>query len=64
MEWVVLFLVLVVFYTAFCNLCLCQSKEELRQQLYQAQADLDKLKLLNKLKVGWDGNPIVYGEGK
>ena len=47
-----------IVYSAYMNFLLCESKEVLRKELHQAQADLAKLKLLNKLKVDWDGNPI------
>lgn len=51
-------LCLVIVYSAYMNFLLCDSKEVLRKELHQAQADLAKLKMLNKLKVDWDGNPI------
>lgn len=61
----IIFLSALILYTAYCNGVLCVQKEELRQQLQKAQEDLHKLKMLNRLKVDWDGNPIDYkGDGQ
>lgn len=33
-------------------------------ELSETRADFEKLKLLNKLKVDWDGQPIIFEENK
>jgi len=56
----IVFLCLIILYTVYCNGVLCIQKEELRQELHKVESDLAKLKMLNKLKVDWNGNPICY----
>lgn len=54
---------IIIIYTAFMNLKVCLEKEDLQRQLFKAEEDLSKIKLLNRLKVDWEGKPIRY-EGK
>ena len=42
---------------------LVKKYEQLADELFEAEANLSKLKLLNRLKVDWEGKPIRY-EGK
>lgn len=58
MEWVIVFLVVMVFYVIGCNYWLCKKNEALRNELAQSNEDLCKLKLMNKLCHDWDGNLI------
>ena len=54
-EWIViilLFNVLVLHYKIF------KTNQSLQKDLHRARTDLDKLKLLNKMCVDWDGNLI------
>lgn len=66
MIGVLLFIILsqvaVICYTAMANLNLCFEKEELRKERDKYLEEVERVKLLNKLKVDCDGNPIVYGD--
>lgn len=57
----ILFLVL-IFVVSLLVVDTLQSKYS--KELIEAKRDLEKLKLLNKLKVDWDGEPIKYEEFK
>lgn len=47
-------------YTIGCNVYLVQRYDQACKERDDAIYDLNKLKLLNKLKVDWYGKPIVY----
>lgn len=52
--------VFVIVHTVIRNLNLILEKDEALEERNKALADLSKLKLLNKLKVDHEGNPINY----
>ena len=66
MSGVVLFIILsqiaVICYTVVANLNLCFEKEELRKERDKYLEEVERIRLLNKLKVDCDGNPINYGD--
>lgn len=49
-----------ILWVAYQNLMLIEEKDRIMEELQQSREDLSKLKLLNKLKVDCDGNPIRY----
>ena len=52
--------VFVIVHTVIRNLNLILEKDEALEERDKALDDLSKLKLLNKLKVDHEGNPINY----
>lgn len=52
--------VFVIVHTVIRNLNLILEKDEALAERDKAIEDLNKLKLLNKLKVDYEGNPINY----
>lgn len=52
--------VFIIVYTVIRNLNLILEKDEALEERDKAVEDLNKLKLLNKLKVDHEGNPINY----
>ena len=52
--------VFIIVHTVIKNLDLILEKDEALEERNKALADLSKLKLLNKLKVDHEGNPINY----
>lgn len=52
--------VFIIVHTVIRNLNLILEKDEALEERDKAIEDLNKLKLLNKLKVDHEGNPINY----
>lgn len=54
------FWIAAAFYSLYRWSRLVKKYEQLADELFEAEANLSKLKLLNRLKVDWEGKPIRY----
>jgi len=61
MEWgIITVFFLITLYTAACNYFLIKRNDRVVEELQDTRAELARLKLLSRMKVDCNGDPIVY----